>query len=144
MVPSFLSNPSFTLKLIPQNKWRVGWGFGELYRMNIFCCWAKTKEGMDPVGCVTIDLLWHFCTNYILKWQSSIRRFSHTNRICMSKKIKYPFIYFLLPWRNLMVFLIFFPLILAIKHEVVMVVMNDMNPNPKKTPKSIWTLCTLR
>ncbi len=97
LVPSFLSKPSFTLKLIPQNKWSGGrgrWGFGELSRMNIFCCWAKTKEGMGPVGCVTINLLWHFCINYVFKWQSSITRFSHTNRICMSKKFKYPFMFY--------------------------------------------------
>jgi len=85
------------------------WGFGELSRLNIFCCWAKTKEWMGPVGCVTIDLLWHFCTNYVFKWQSSIRRFSHMNHICMSKKIKYPFM-FLFCYLEGTLWFFFFPL----------------------------------
>jgi len=91
LVPSFLSKPCFTLKLIPQNKWRgdlgnpPGWIF--------FVVGQRQRKECAQLDGVTIDLLWHFCTNHILKWQSSIRRFSHTNHICMSKKIKYPFIY---------------------------------------------------
>jgi hypothetical protein len=35
-----------------------------------------------------------FVQTTFLKWQSSIRRFSHTKCICMSKKVKYPFMFF--------------------------------------------------